>query len=92
MANVLIVTYDLKQQGQNYTCIVKKLEAYPSHWHMQGSVWLLATTDSAKQVRDSLVTCLDSNDNLFVGRLQGEAAWHGFSDKAGAWLKDVLNK
>jgi CRISPR associated protein Cas2 len=92
MANAFVVTYDLKQQGQNYTCIIKKLEAYPNHWHMQGSVWILRSPDTAAQIRDNLKSCLDANDNLFVGRLSGEAAWWGFTEAGGTWLKDALTK
>lgn len=85
-----IVTYDLKQAGQNYTCLIKKLEAYPVHWHMQGSVWIIQTAKSAVQIRDELSQCLDTNDNLFVGHLGGEAAWNGFSDAGTSWLKKQL--
>ncbi|MBK8197772.1 MAG: hypothetical protein IPK75_05325 [Acidobacteria bacterium] len=84
------MTYDLKQAGQNYACISKKLEAYQAHWHMQGSVWIIQTSKSAAQIRDELKACLDQNDTLFVARLEGESAWHGFSDKAGVWLKSKL--
>lgn len=90
MAKPLIVSYDLRQQGQNYKCIIEKLESYPVHWHMQGSVWILVTDDKASQVRDSLKSCLDSNDKLFVGRLSGEAAWHGHTNEANKWIKSIL--
>ena len=85
-----IVSYDLHKQGQNYDCIIKKLEAYPSHWHMQQSVWIVVTNDNASKIRDNLAPCLDSNDKLFVGKLSGEAAWKGLSDKGSKWLKEVL--
>lgn len=85
-----IVTYDLHQQGQNYSCIIEKLESYGTHWHMQGSVWIISTSLSAAEIRDHLTPCLDSNDKLFVGRLQGEAAWYGYPDNITKWLKDVL--
>ena len=84
-----IVSYDLRKQGQNYECIIKKLEAYKSHWHMQQSVWIVVTDQTHVQVRDHLKSCLDQNDNLFVGKLSA-AAWHGFSEKAGAWLTAVI--
>lgn len=87
-----IVTYDLMKQGQNYTCITNKLKAYPTHWHAQGSVWIIETSQSASQVRDSLMACLDQNDKLLVARLEGEAAWFGYSDQIGRWLKDRLEK
>lgn len=87
-----IVTYDLKKSGQNYTCITGKLEKYPAYWHMQGSVWIIESTKTAAQIRDDLVACLDQNDNLFVGKLSGEAAWQGFTTKGTNWLKSLLEK
>lgn len=84
--SAFIVTYDLHQQGQNYTCIINKLKAYPTHWHMQGSVWIVVTTQSAVEIRDNLKTCLDSNDELFVGKLSA-AAWSGYSGDVSQWLK-----
>lgn len=84
-----IVSYDLIKQGQNYECIIKKLEAYSNHWHMQQSVWIVVSDQTATQIRDSLKKCLDSNDKLFVGKLSA-AAWEGYSDKAGKWLIDVI--
>lgn len=85
-----IVAYDLHQPGQKYDCLREKLEAYGTYWHMQGSVWIIATAQSAAQVRDNLSTCLDSNDKLFVAALTGEAAWKGYTDDGNKWLKDIL--
>lgn len=85
-----IVTYDLHKSGQNYQCITTKLRAYPTHWHMQGSVWIIETGKSAVQVRDELTACLDANDKLFVGRLGGEAAWTGYRTDETNWIKARL--
>lgn len=87
---VYIVTYDLHKQGQNYECIIQKLNAYGTHWHMQQSVWIIETTQSAAQVRDNLITCLDANDKLFVAKLSGEAAWYGYTSDINQWLKQRL--
>lgn len=86
-----IVTYDLLKQGQNYDCLIKKLNAYPTHWHMQQSVWIISTTQTAKQIYDNLAPCLDGNDKIFVGRLAGEAVWNGYPQKTTDWLKGVLS-
>lgn len=85
-----VVAYDLKKVGQNYTCIADKLDAYPTHWHMQGSVWIIASDKTAAQIRDDLRACLDTNDECFVGSLGGEAAWCGYSDDISRWLKEQL--
>lgn len=90
--SVYIVTYDLIKQGQNYACITQKLKSYPTHWHAQGSVWIIETNQTAVQVRDHLSPCLDSNDKLFVAKLTGEAAWTGYAQNISDWLKGVLNR
>lgn len=87
---IFIVTYDLHQHGQNYECLTKKLKAYGTYCHLQRSVWLIRSDQSAVQIRDNLKSCLDSNDDLFVAKLAGEAAWHGFSQSTSGWLKQNL--
>jgi len=83
-----VIAYDLRQQGQNYTCVTKKLSDLGA-WHMQGSVWILKTDSTAVQIRDHLLPCLDSNDKLFVGKLSA-AAWQGLGDQAGTWLRSII--
>jgi len=77
--------------GQNYECIRTKLQAYPKSWHMQGSVWIISSVQTAPQIRDDLVKCLDGNDNVFVAKLD-VASWAGFSDQNGAWLKRTIEE
>lgn len=84
-----IVAYDLYQEGQNYNCLTKKLEAYPTHWHMQRSVWIIVTDQTAMQIHDNLAICIDGNDKLFVGKLDRDAAW---SNKYGQKVTDWLQK
>lgn len=84
-----LVSYDLRQTGQNYECIRTKLQGYPNSWNMQGSVWIISSEQTAAQIRDDLVKCLDGNDNLFVAKLH-VTAWTGFSDQNSAWLKNVI--
>ncbi len=85
-----IVTYDLHKHGQNYTCLSDKLKKYGTYFHIQGSVWIIETADSAVQIRNNLKACLDSNDKLFVGKLTGDAAWHGYSKSDADWLQKNL--
>jgi hypothetical protein len=85
-----VVSYDLHQHGQNYQCLIEKLRSYPTHWHMQQSVWIIVSNNSAEQIRDHLIPCLDANDKLFVGRLAGEAAWYGYTDQISQWLQKFL--
>lgn len=85
-----IVAYDLNKEGQNYECMTKKLEAYGTYCHLQRSVWIISTKKSAKEIRDNLSECIDSNDKLFVGALTGEAAWQGFKAKTSDWIENNI--
>ncbi|MDV6189875.1 CRISPR-associated protein Cas2 [Stenotrophomonas geniculata] len=84
-----IVSYDLHKYGQNYECLKQKLEAYPKHWKMQQSVWIIESSETSVQIRDKLLACLDANDSLFVGHLSG-AAWKTFGTQADGWLIAVI--
>lgn len=90
--NAHVVCYDLLKQGQNYTALIARLEKYPTHWHVQGSVWIVVTTQSSADIRDYLKPALDSNDKLIVARLDGEAAWQGYGDNIGNWIKSQLKR
>lgn len=85
-----VVTYDLVKQGQNYDCLYKKLNSYPTRWHAQGSVWVVVTEETATQIVNSLKGCLDANDKLFVAKLSGEATWIGYEQDVSDWLKKQL--
>lgn len=85
-----IVTYDLHTPGQKYDCFMDKLDAYGTHWHMQLSAWIVDTKQSAEQIRDNLLTCLNKNDKIFVGKLAGDASWSGTTKKGDQWIKNRL--
>ncbi|WP_223566926.1 hypothetical protein [Agrobacterium tumefaciens] len=72
MANFMIA-YDLKQQGQNYTCIVDKLKKMNA-FHSQGSVWLYKGTTTCAAIRNALQSCLDENDELAVVQIEDWAS------------------
>lgn len=83
-----IIAYDLREQGQNYDCIIGKLEKLGA-WHMQQSVWIVQSDSSAGDIRTHLAECLDANDHLFVGKLSA-GAWKGLPKDAGEWLVAVI--
>jgi len=81
-----LVAYDLKRPGQDYPDLIKKLESYPRHWHMQQSVWLVTLSGSEYDLANELEGYLDENDKLFVTRVSSSAAWSGYSEKVSEWL------
>jgi hypothetical protein len=83
---IYIVAYDLKQVGQNYTCITEKLGKLPN-CHAQGSVWFVDYAGTAIQLREHLRSCLDNNDVIFVDAVSGQ--WAGYNmPGCGKWLND----
>lgn len=85
-----IVSYDLLKEGQNYECITDKIKSYKNVWHMQRSVWIVITDQSAEQIYEYLAPCLDGNDKLFVAELCGQSIWTSRGEKIDAWLQKYL--
>lgn len=67
---VVLVTYDLKQPGRDYAPVHAYLKTFPDWCKGLESVWLLETTTSTSIIRDKLKALVDSNDKVFVVRLQ----------------------
>lgn len=90
--NTYLIGYDLNKTGQDYETLINKIKGLTNTWwHCLDSTFIIKTDLTAVQIRDYLVSFIDSNDELLVARLSGEAAWNnGFSDKCSDWLKNNL--
>lgn len=86
---ILIVASDLHQPGRDYPKIEKLLQkANGGSRHIQGSVWLIDTTNDVGTWRDRLRDAGDANDEYFVARFQhDEWASYGLDQDAADWLK-----
>ena len=84
------INYDLRKQ-RNYEALYDRLKAYGEWCHPLESCWVIATQQSATQIRDNLAKAMDADDGLLVTRLQGEAAWRNLGDDVSNWLKQQLN-
>ncbi|MES9951025.1 MAG: hypothetical protein ABW118_18855 [Candidatus Thiodiazotropha sp.] len=84
------ISYDLRKR-RSYDALYELIRNYGSYCHALESSWVIATQQSAVQVRDYLNQALDRDDSLLVTRLQGEAAWTGLEDELSRWLKEQLN-
>ncbi|PKM24022.1 MAG: hypothetical protein CVV09_16470 [Gammaproteobacteria bacterium HGW-Gammaproteobacteria-13] len=81
------ITYDLRKQ-RDYQSLYEEIKAYGTWCHALESTWVIATSQSAAQVRDNLQTVMDADDRLLVTRLQGDAAWRGLTDEKTKWLQN----
>lgn len=72
----MVIEYDLCTPGRNYDDLYATIKSYSQWAHLTESTWFIKTDESCAQVRDRLMSVMDSNDRLFVGELTGIAAWY----------------
>ncbi len=90
MKNTYIISYDLNSPGKNYENVHKVIDSYPGWAKLGGSAYIIATEETASQIRDKIMEVIDINDQLFVGIVKAPAAWFGMGDKVSDWLKNNL--
>lgn len=83
-----IIAYDLNNQ-KDYPKLIERIEDYPNAAKINKSVWFINSTNDAKPIRNELEKFIDNDDNLFVAKLTGEAAWHNVLCSS-QHLKDYL--
>lgn len=85
-----LIGYDLNSPGQNYSDLIEAIKELGAWWHHLDSTWLVKTDKSATQLRDDLKKHIDSEDELLVVDVTGDArAWVGFNTSGSTWLKET---
>lgn len=84
---IYIVSYDLATPGGDYSGVEQALSrcAMGEMLHFQKSVWLMASSLTATQIRDEVSQALSEGDKIFVALLEGYD-WAGWGTKAKAWI------
>lgn len=83
-----IISYDLRRK-RDYEVLYDAIKSYGTWAHITESTWAIVTTKTAVEVRDHLVSVMDSDDVLFVVKSGSEAAWINVICKH-EWLKEHL--
>lgn len=83
-----IVSYDLRN-NREYASLYEGIKSYSNWAHITESNWAIVTDQTAVQVRDYLLTKIDSDDRLFVIKSGTEAAWQNTLCE-NEWLKENL--
>ncbi|RSU47557.1 hypothetical protein BRX43_13960 [Sphingomonas sp. S-NIH.Pt15_0812] len=84
--SVLLVTYDLKSPGQNYTPVHTYLKSMPGYCKHLESVWLIDTEKTTTQVRNDLMKLVDNNDVIFVVKIT--QSWASYNYGCADWLNN----
>jgi hypothetical protein len=90
--STVLIGYDLNKPAQDYPDLIDSIKNLGSAWwHHLDSTWLVKTEKSATQVREVLVKIIDTNDELLVIDVSGDArAWAGFNSSGSTWLKETF--
>lgn len=86
--NCYILSYDLRKE-RDYNSLYDAIRSYGTWAKITESCWAVVTDKSAVDVRDHLLTTMDSDDRLFVVKSGVEAAWQNAICK-NEWLKENL--
>ena len=88
--NLMMVTYDLRQQGQNYDVLINALQSLGA-LRVQLSTWWVATTHNDTALRDYLQTFIDGNDSIIVGHLSSVSGYEGVPEIR-VWIEEYLKR
>ena len=66
-----------------------QLAAYGEFRQLNPGMWLLQAEEEALDIIPSLAASI-GGEAIFVARLQGDAAWEGYSRPLGSWMSDLL--
>lgn len=88
---MLLVTYDLRQPGRDYSDLFNLLKSATSWAKIADSVWMLKTTQNCAFWRDQIQGVVDSNDLVFVIEVKQHWASLYLGTKVMAWLNDTGN-
>lgn len=82
-----IISYDLISD-KDYSKLYEAIRNYGSYAHVLESVWIIKSSSSSSNIRDNLISYIDSDDKLFVAKLTGESAWKNLSKEVSNWIKN----
>lgn len=85
---LLLITYDLNKQGQDYDALYKEIKTAPDWIHPMDSLWMIYTSKNPQFWNDKLSQVIDKNDRLFIVDITGQSR-QGWLDKSHwEWIKE----
>jgi hypothetical protein len=85
--NLLLITYDLKKPGQDYSSLYQVIQSAPYWWHYLESTWIISSRDTPNDWFNKLKPTIDENDNLLIVDISKRPRQGWLSQKAWDWLK-----
>lgn len=87
-----LITYDLTkpESSPEYVKLISMIKELGAWAKTSKSVWLVKTNLSSKQILDTLLTTIDSNDKLIVIGVDNDWWTYGLSDEVINWMRQGL--
>jgi len=85
---IFMVAYDLHKPDRDYSAVESAIKGFGSWCHLEESVWLVDTTNSAAIMRDQLMS-LGTDATYFVQRVTQDWASYGASKQKTDWLNST---
>lgn len=83
---LLLITYDLKSPGRDYTNLHNAIKARGAWWHHLDSTWIVETTSTPQQLYEFLIPHIDSNDLIFIVEIKRNY-WGFLPKRAWEWIE-----
>jgi len=86
----ILISYDLHniEDGDSLENFLRK--KFPNCWHGLAGTWIVISTLSPAQIKDSVMSFLKSDQGLLVMDVSGSyVSWGGFDVERSSWLKKM---
>lgn len=92
MKKTISISYDLRAPGKDYHSLHEAIKKVGINWaHPLESFWIVVTTQTCAQVRDSLAKHIDQNDQLLVADFGPNWASQKLLKEVSDWLKSYVS-
>ena len=67
---IILVTYDLKTPGKDYTSLFEVLKQQGQWWHYMASVWLIYTVQTPSAIYSAIVPHITIQDYILISTME----------------------
>lgn len=85
-----LVSYNIPIQSDRVKHLVDTIRQEPGWARINANTYIVYSSKSAVQLRDSLKENLIGGESLLVAQLSNSAAWSGLSSEVSEWIKNTL--
>jgi hypothetical protein len=91
MEHCYIISYDLCKPGKNYDRLYEEIRSFSKWGHLTQFTWAVISSDNSENIRNRIMSVVDSSDRVIVIRSGQEAAWHNVF-ASNDWIQENLVK